>query len=179
MTDNFEEDNVFEARDLSIKRMLDEARKREGTRSQIDTGLYLDSNVDSSSILYIPPHLIPEDEIWMWGRETCDEKEDSSRISSLIHHGWIPVPAQDHPSLVLGLKTRELGEDTFIRRGGLILLKMSKRDHDKLVNKMQRMTDLIEEGISENEQTGWSPVNERRQRAYNRERGLVDHGRPL
>ena len=79
--------------------------------------------------LYIDPTRIPKGSVYAWVREYIQGEPDDNNVQERLMGGWKPVPADRHPELVPPtLPGREQDTGNVIRRGGLILLELSRKE---------------------------------------------------
>lgn len=81
-------------------------------------------DVDSVDKFHIDRNRVPDGWEWEWKRDTTFGKEDPSYMSALLMSGWEPVPTDDMPELMPGMK------EAAIRRDGMILMQRPKEISD-------------------------------------------------
>lgn len=82
--------------------------------------------------LHVPRNEIPKGVVYHWVREYIQGEPDDNNVEARLRHGWKPVPADRHPTLVAPLLPGRHREDHgVIRRGGLILCEMPKVQYDE------------------------------------------------
>jgi hypothetical protein len=80
--------------------------------------------------LYIDPTRIPKGAVYGWVREYIQGEPDDNNVQERLMGGWKPVPADRHPELVPpALPGREQDTSNVIRRGGLILCEISRKEY--------------------------------------------------
>lgn len=107
-----------EARQSSTREALSRARTRE------DKG-----------VLHIPKEIIPKGMVYSWVGEYLLGEPTDNNVEKRLRGGWVPVESAKHPELAApALPGRERTDHGVIRRGGLILCQMSKREFDAIQN---------------------------------------------
>jgi len=172
---DFGEEQDYEAADLSLKRMIEQARVRETNRSSSFNDIFQNTNLDINDPFYIPPQFVPEDTVYFWAREYSGEKRDVGRTNYLINLGYLPVTVSEVPFLADQLDMERSQGESYMRRNGLLLMKIDKKRHQEILSQNQKRTDDLEQGIAEMESEGWSPLNDRRQREINRRMGIYEN----
>jgi len=98
---------------------------------------------DRKTRLYIPPSIIPENEVWRWISEAVYNAPNDGRVSEVMMAGWTPVSGEKHPELVPPpLPGRERDPHNLIRRGGQILMKIDKETYN------ERLAEQEDEAVS-------------------------------
>lgn len=100
-------------------------------------------SLSSKHRLYVPEHIIPEDEVWRWVSESVYNAPNDGRINEVMMAGWTPVDGATHPKLVPPtLPGRDKDPHNLIRRGGQILMKIDKATYN------ERLKDYEDEANS-------------------------------
>ena len=77
-------------------------------------------DIDTVDKFFIDKSRVPDGWDYEWKRDATFGKEDPSYMSALLMTGWEPVPTEDMPELMPGMK------EPAIRRDGMILMQRPK-----------------------------------------------------
>ena len=88
---------------------------------------------EDKGVLHIPREIIPKGMVYSWVGEYLLGEPTDNNVEKRLRGGWTPVESSKHPELAApALPGRERTDHGVIRRGGLILCQMSKREFDEI-----------------------------------------------
>lgn len=106
---------------------------RESRTSSTRAALQRAQSREDKGVLHIPREIIPKGMVYSWVGEYLLGEPTDNNVEKRLRDGWEPVKADAHPEMVAPvLPGRERTDHGVIRRGGLILCQMHKREYDAI-----------------------------------------------